>query len=303
MTSLTERGRLAGVAAVIGAAVLWGSTGTLQALMPEGRDPLVVAEMRLAIGALALLALALADPAARRAVAAPVSRSALPMRGAAAAGGAIALYNILFFLAVIEAGVGVGTAIAIGSAPIWVAAWELAVHRRLPGGWRAFGTALSIAGASILVLAGTGEGASLGGMLLAALAGAAYASYSLLTSAIGGRAPPVVIAASTFTVAALAGLPVLAVAETGWLADPRAWGPLLALGIGATGLAYALYTWGLARVAPATAVTLALAEPLTAWVLASVVVGESVTLAKIAGALCLVAGLAVVSRAPAREGG
>ena len=43
----------------------------------------------------------------------------------------------------------------------------------------------------------------------------------------------------------------------GWLAAPGAALTIGALGLGATGFAYALYTWGLTRVAASTAVTLA----------------------------------------------
>jgi len=56
----------------------------------------------------------------------------------------------------------------------------------------------------------------------------------------------------------------------------------------------------LRRVAPSTAVTLALAEPLTAWVLAILVVGEPATLPRLAGAALLMAGLAIVTLTPSR---
>lgn len=47
-----------GAAWVLAAAVLWGTTGTAQALAPTGASPLAVAAMRLAIGGAALFALA-----------------------------------------------------------------------------------------------------------------------------------------------------------------------------------------------------------------------------------------------------
>ncbi|MSU89051.1 EamA family transporter [Rhodobacteraceae bacterium 2CG4] len=290
---MRDGARLAGIAAVIAAAMLWGTTGTLQAALPPDRQPLVVGALRLAIGALALLALALSAPATRAAF------RGLPPGGVLFAGLAIGAYNLLFFLAVLRAGVGVGTAIAIGSAPVWVTAWEVAATRRLPRGRRAAGQALSIAGAGLLVATGDTGDALAGGALLAALAGAAYAAYSLATSRIGHRAPPATLAAATFGVAALATLPVLALAPTAWLAAPEVWPVLAFLGVGATALAYALYTWGLRRLAASTAVTLALAEPLTAWVLATLVVGEPATLPRLAGAALLLAGLAMVTLSPA----
>lgn len=291
---MTQGGRALGILAVIAAAALWGSTGTVQALLPEGKQPLVVAALRLGFGAAALIALAALRAESRRAL------HRLPVGGVVFAGFAIAVYNLLFFWAVIETGVGVGTAIAIGSAPLWVTAYEVLVRRQFPGPLRAFGQALSICGAALLVLSGAGGSSSLFGLGLAALSGAAYAAYSLATSRISQSAPSATVAAATFAVAGVAVLPVFLIVPLGWLAAPGVWPALAFLGVIATGLAYALYTWGLGRVAASTAVTLALTEPLTAWVLATLVVGEALTLTKLAGAALLIAGLAVVTVCPRR---
>lgn len=283
--------RLAGISAVLCAAVLWGTTGTLQTLLPADREPLVVAAIRLAVGALSLLAMALLAGDSRRAFA------HLPLRPVIAAGMAIGLYNMLFFVAVTQAGVGVGTAIAIGSAPVWVTLYEALRLGRLPGPLRAFGQAISILGAALLVL-DSGGGASVGGMVLAAAAGAAYAAYSVATGGLGGRVPPATLAAGTFTVAALIAAPAFIALPVAWAADPTAWPALAFLGVVTTGVAYALFTRGLARVATSTAVTLSLMEPLTAWLLAIFVVGEAVTAQRLIGAGLVFAGLALVTLAP-----
>lgn len=283
--------RLAGISAVLCAAVLWGTTGTLQTLLPADREPLVVAAIRLAVGALSLLAMALLAGDSRRAFA------HLPLRPVIAAGMAIGLYNMLFFVAVTQAGVGVGTAIAIGSAPVWVTLYEALRLGRLPGPLRAFGQTISILGAALLVL-DSGGGASVGGMVLAAAAGAAYAAYSVATGGLGGRVPPATLAAGTFTVAALIAAPAFIALPVAWAADPTAWPALAFLGVVTTGVAYALFTRGLARVATSTAVTLSLMEPLTAWLLAIFVVGEAVTAQRLIGAGLVFAGLALVTLAP-----
>ena len=289
----------AGLLAVIGAAILWGTTGTVQSLMPAARDPLAVGALRLLVGAATLAALALARDDSRRGF------RCLHGPAVIAAGLAMAAYNLLFFRAVLSAGVGVGTALAIGSAPVWVTLAELALGRGRPDRRRLAGQAVSIAGAALLVLAGTGGTASPGaaatGALLALLAGGCYALYSLATRGAGRGAPPATVAAASFAVAALATLPVLVLRPPVWLAAPGALPALLFLGIAATGLAYALYTWGLARVGAVTAVTLALIEPATAWVLATVVVGEPLTLPRLLGAGLILAGLAIVTLGPARR--
>lgn len=289
--------RFAGFATVLTAAILWGTAGTVQALLPAASEPLVVAAARLIVGAATLLAIAAADRASRRGF------RLLPARWIVGAGLAIGGYNALFFLAIPGAGVGIGTALAIGSAPIWATFFERLFWKRGPDRRQLLGQALAITGAVLLVTAGAAAAASLAGMALALAAGAAYAGYSLMTSHIGRAAPSTSIAAATFAVAAIALAPVLALLPTAWVVAPAAWPKLAFLGVVATGLAYTFYTWGLRHVAPATAVTLALAEPLTAWLLAVAVVGEPLTPLKLVGAIILLAGLAIVTAAaaPRRE--
>ncbi len=286
--------RFAGIMAAVTAAMLWGTTGTVQALLPAARDPLAVGALRLSFGALALLAMALAHGPSRRAL------RGLPWAGLALAGVAVAGYNLLFFRAVEIAGVGIGTAVAIGSAPLWTTAWEIAAQRLWPDRWRGAGQVVSVAGVVLLALAGGGAQGSALGVALAAGAGACYATYSLVTSRLGHRAPPLALAAATFGLGALLTLPVLLLAPPVWLSGAESWAAMAFLGIGATALSYALYTWGLARLAASTAVTLALAEPVTAWLLAVTVVGEPVTVPRLAGALLVLAGLVVVALVPAR---
>lgn len=284
--------RWLGILAVIGAAILWGTTGTVQAGMSVGRDPLAVGALRLIFGAGALILLALGSAASRRAVA------RLPWGGIICAGIAIGGYNLLFFQAVSGAGVGIGTAVAIGSAPIWATAFEIVIRGQWPGPLRAAAQGVSIGGVVLLGLTGDGPGGFSFGIFLALGAGGCYAAYSLMTSHIGRHAPATAIAAATFTVAALVTAPVLFVVPLDWLAGPLNWSALLFLGVGATGLAYALYTWGLTHVAPSTAVTLALTEPVTAWLLAALVIGEAVTPQGALGVVAILAGLVVVSSAP-----
>ena len=90
-------------------------------------------------------------------------------------------------------------------------------------------------------------------------------------------------------------LATLALLIEGWLANPAALFGIGFLGLVATALAYVLYTWGLIHVAASTAVTLALAEPLTAWVLATGIVGEPLTPLKMLGAAMVLLGLAAVA--------
>lgn len=281
-----------GILSVIGAAALWGTTGTVQSLMPAEPNPLAVGALRLLFGATSLILLALTNSACRSAV------TNLPWGGITFAGVAIGGYNLLFFLAVTKAGVGIGTAIAIGSAPIWTTAYEIMVRREWPSRLRAVGQIISIIGVALLGLSSGGSSGILIGFVLALGAGACYAAYSLATSRIGHRAPSTVIAAATFSVAALVTAPILFLVPLTWLVGAQNWIALIFLGVGATGISYALYTWGLTKVAASTAVTLALAEPVTAWLLATFMIGEVVTVQSAFAVTLILTGLVIVTIFP-----
>ncbi|MEM8811112.1 MAG: EamA family transporter [Pseudomonadota bacterium] len=292
MTNRTTAGTsaaLLGAACVLCAAMLWGTTGTLQAILPENRDPLAVAWFRIGIGAATLTALCLCVPTTRRAL------RRLPMPLVALAGTAIAAYNFLFFSGVLLAGVGVGTAIAIGSAPIWVSLYEWLVRKQAPSRLSLIGQAICIVGAVALVASNQAASNPLAGYLLTALAGIAYATYSVATHKIGPGQPFGAVAAATFAFAAILMAPVLVAADLSWM-DTGSIPSILFLGVVVTGLSYYLYTYGVSRMPASTAVTLALAEPLTAWVLATLVVGEALTPLKAAGAAIVLFGLFLVTR-------
>ena len=290
---MTHRKRLISIGAVLFAACLWGTTGTVQTLLPPDREPLAVGALRLAFGAVFLLCLAMGKPHTRRAF------QDLPKGGVISAALAIGAYNLFFFYAVSLAGVGIGTAVTIGSAPVWATAWEVATRRQLPDHMRIFGQGLSVTGVSVLGFAAGGAQGSVVGVILALMAGVCYAAYSLITSRMTHRAPSTTIAAATFSAAAIITLPVLLIVPLAWLGTPSAWGGLVFLGFVATGLAYALYTWGLMRLAASTAVTLALAEPVTAWLLATFFIGEAMTVQGITGTILILVGLVAVTAFPA----
>src|SRR5690606_41636229 len=96
---------------VLLAAVLWGTTGTAQALAPADASPFAVGAARVFIGGTALLLIAWR----RRQL-----RGRTWHRGAAvAAAAAVAAYQVCFFAGVAATGVATGTLVAIGSAPVF----------------------------------------------------------------------------------------------------------------------------------------------------------------------------------------
>ena len=78
---------------ILAAAVLWGTTGTAQAFAPPGSQPVGVGAIRLAIGGLALLALAIGRGRLR-------SQTPWPVGVTLLAAVCMAAYQLCFFAAV-----------------------------------------------------------------------------------------------------------------------------------------------------------------------------------------------------------
>jgi DME family drug/metabolite transporter len=169
----------------------------------------------------------------------------------------------------------------------------------LTGRWIA-ATALAVAGVTVLV-AGAGDTSVRPlGVLLALGAGVSYATYTVSAKGllVRGHAPERVMA-RLFGLAALALLPVLAVADAEPLASPAGLALALYLGAVPTALAYVLFARGLRRLATGHVATLTLAEPLTATALGAVVLAERPGAVAIAGVALVLAGLVLLA-APAR---
>jgi DME family drug/metabolite transporter len=274
---------------VLAAAVLWGTTGTAQVFAPAGASPASVGAVRLVGGSLCLIALA-----AYRGELGKVLH--MPRRPLLVAAAGIALYQICFFAGVARTGVAVGTIVGIGTAPIWSGALDWLVIGDRPGRRWLAATALAILGSTTLLVAG-GSSVSVDplGVLLAMGAGLAYAIYTLASKQLLFTYGPDGVMAAVFGLGAVFLLPVLLLGDLSWLAEPGGLLVALHLCLITVGLAYALWARGLMRVSASTAVTLSLAEPLTAATLGVLVVGEQLPPVALTGIALLVAGLALLS--------
>jgi len=278
-----------GVARVVGAGLLWGTTGTAQALAPPGTYPLGLGAARLIVGGGALLALAFRRGALSR----PERRDWIRIALAAAC---MAAYQPLFFAGVGRAGVAVGTLVGLGSAPVVAGLLDGLRRRRWPGGRWTVATALAIVGCALL--AGVAEGGGTTdpvGIALAIGAGAAYASYTVVNKEMVARYRPEALTAITFALAALLLSPALLTGPREWLVQARGVAVVLHLGLVATAAAYLLFVRGLASLPAPTATTLSLSEPVTAAVLGMVVLGERLTALSWVGALAVAAAIVVLA--------
>ncbi len=296
------------VLAVLAAALLFGTTGTSQALGPEGTTPLSIGVMRMVIGGtgLAVFAFVLAARHSRRNPGAARPRlTARPLLLMVLTGACLALYQPLFFLGTARNGVAVGTVVALGSAPILAGLLEWALTRRMPSPTWMGATALATVG--VVLLGFGGEAGSTGGTDPLGLLGSigAGASFAVIANAQrrlldDGWDPFTVVGAMGASAAVLCAFAVPFV-DLAWLGTAAGLTMALWLGLGTISIAYVMFTWGLSGLTAATAATLTLGEPLTASILGIAVLGERLSALAIVGLVVLAAGLAMLawgSRAP-----
>jgi DME family drug/metabolite transporter len=273
---------------VLVAAVLFGTTGTAQALGPAALSPLTVGAARVVLGGGVLGLLAFAG-----------SRTGTRMSPALVlcAGAAVAIYQLTFFEAVHRAGVAVGAVVAIGSGPVAAGLLERSLGDGWPGTRWLTATALAVAGIVALSLGSSGPAAaSTSGIALALASGIAYAAYTVIAKRLlqGGSGPMRVMGAA-FGVAALLLLPVLLIGNTQWLHTTRGIELAAYLAVGPTILAYLLFARGLRRLTASEATTIVLAEPVTATVLGVAVLHQPLGATAIVGVALVIAGIGVLA--------
>jgi len=284
--------RLAPIGAVLAAAVLFGTTGTSQALGPGDATSLGIGAVRLGAGAAALATIAWrCRPGEGRAWRRHIAMLLL-------GGVSVAVYQLGWFAGLRRTGVALGTVVGIGSGPAMAGLIHLACGRRgLTRGWLV-GTTATVLGAGLLASRGTGKSSvDPVGLLLTLGAVLGYVLYvEAAQHAIRRGLDAAGTMAGMFGVGAILLAPILALEPLGWLASPRGAALALHLGVVTVGVAYTLYGWGLRYLAVPTVITLTLAEPLTAAVLGTVVLGERIGPMGWLGAALIATGLLVTAR-------
>ena len=275
------------VLAILASAALFATTGTARALGAPHEDALTIGAGRIAVGGLLLCLIVGRRLGALRQA---------PWRALAVGAVGVALYQVCFFAAVKRTGVAVGTVVALGSAPAFTGALAWLVTRTRPSRVWYAATALAVAGASLIALAGGHAHVDVAGVGLALVTGVAYAAFTLASKRmLDSGLPREVLMAGTFGVGALLLTPLFVVGDASWVMRPRPWLAVLWLGIMPTAVAYRLFARGLAHLTSATVTTLTLAEPALAVLLAAFVLHERPGVLAVIGILGVLAGLALLA--------
>jgi drug/metabolite transporter, DME family len=284
---------------VLVAATLWGTTGTSQALAPQGATSSVIGLLRLATGGVALLLIALWRGVFKQKYQWPFASTLL-------AAVCIAAYQVLFFGGVARTGVAIGTIVGIGSCPIMGGILGYAFRHEHPGWAWLVATLLAVCGAGLLTSTGGELHVDLFGLLLAVGAGAAYAAFTLFSKDLFESVPSEAGMAVVFCLGTVLLVPILMVmglhwADLTWALQPAGALVVAHLGLVTVGIAYTFFGKGLQLVPVSTTTTLTLAEPLTAGILGLTVLGEKLTPLAGLGIMLIFSGIVVLSIKSSRQ--
>jgi DME family drug/metabolite transporter len=270
----------AGLLAVSGAGVLWGTTGVAVRVIQDHStlSAVSIGCYRLVISAL-VLSLVLRGAVARRIRQAwRTDRSALIISGAGLGG-----YQALYFIGVQDVGVSVSTLISLGLAPV-VLTIAGAVRDRRPPTLPAIATVACAVGGLALVTLGRGDSSDVAphpviGILASVASGIGYAFVTIVNRRLVAGGNVLSLTAATSGIGALVLLPIALVYGMAVPSSAVANSWLIYIGILPTVVAYWLFYSGLRSTPTEVAGVLTLLEPLTAAILAATFLDESLSTA------------------------
>lgn len=268
-------------------AILWGTTGTAQSFLPGSVHPLAIGASRLAVGGYLLLILTM--------IMKPIDFKSWPWKATIYSALAMAIFQPFFFTSVRLTGIAIGTVVAIGSAPVFSGILEWVFQKRKPDRVWLIATILAIIGVLLLFLTQGDVVVNPVGILMSLGAGLAFAIYTIVSKKVLDEAEAIPAVAMIFSISATILLPSLLLFNTEGLYTSKGIAVILYLGLAATSISYILFSAGLKRIPSSSAVTLSLAEPLTAALLGVFFIGEQLSTWSWAGVALLLGGILVLT--------
>ena len=272
---------------VLLAAILWGMTGTAQTYLDEEVSPIAVATIRSAIGGSLLLAITI--------IMRKINFLRWSWKWTILAAASIAFFQGLFFSSIRLTGIAIGTVATIGSAPVFSGVLEWLVWKTRPTAVWGLATLMAIIGCLLLFMNNGKESVHVGGFTLALCAGLSFAFYTNISKKLMAQEEALPAVAMTFSICALFLLPFSIQGGFSWLVNVHNLWTMLFMGIMCTSVAYFLFLRGLQKISSSTAVTLSLAEPLTAAILGVFLIGEHLSIVSWLGVAMLLGGIVVLT--------
>ncbi len=270
---------------VLTSAILFGTVGTAIAYAPANAGGSALGIGRLAIGALLLLIFMPVFGGKRTNFFMHARKKSVFFMAIGAAA-----FQPFFFSATTSNGVALSTLLAVGCIPIFTGILSAIIfHERFSTLWFA-GTSLAIFGLA-LRFSGEIKVESTLGIFMAFGAGLSVAIYvNAAKIALRSQENPIELTSTAYLIGSLFLIPLIFSEDLSWLGSLRGVAVVFYLGAITMALANIFQIYGLRKMSPSSAGTLALAEPLTATVLGITLLNESLTTISFIG-------LAIVSAA------
>ena len=272
---------------ILGAATLFGTTGTVLANGPLGVDPVSAGVVRLLVGGAGLAIFSYRH-----------FRQVLGqfwLTGLGAVG--VGAYQLCFFYSTRHAGVAVATVITIGSSPLFASMIGALRHRPPPHRlWYLAALILSVGLAFLSSAQDADSQVELVGVISALVAGLSYAIYTECAAVlIDQKLDSTAVMGVLFLSAGILTSPFLLFRPVSWIATQRGVVMIVYLGIVTLSLAYVAFGKGLKKLVPTTVVMLTLLEPVVATLLAYFVLHEKVSGPTWFGTVLVLVGLPIIA--------
>ena len=272
---------------ILGAATLFGTTGTVLANGPLGVDPVSAGVVRLLVGGAGLAIFSYRH-----------FRQVLGqfwLTGLGAVG--VGAYQLCFFYSTRHAGVAVATVITIGSSPLFARLIGALRHRPPPHRlWYLAALILSVGLAFLSSAQDADSQVELVGVISALVAGLSYAIYTECAAVlIDQKLDSTAVMGVLFLSAGILTSPFLLFRPVSWIATQRGVVMIVYLGIVTLSLAYVAFGKGLKKLVPTTVVMLTLLEPVVATLLAYFVLHEKISGPTWFGTVLVLVGLPIIA--------